>query len=299
MNRTLLLSALLCLGFVMTSTDADAKKKRVVEVHGHRGARAVLPENTLPALEHALEVGVDWLEFDLGVTKDGHLVLLHDQEVSPILCQRDDGTQLSRPEMVHGLTLKELKALDCGSKQNPRFERQKTVPGADIPTLDEVYELVKRSKAPAAKRVQMNIETKTVPALDRHAPEPADFARLFLEVTKKHGLLDRVVLQSFDHVVLREAKKQEPKLRTSALVEGTRPDFVAMARAIDADFVSPNQHWIEKSDVDALHRAGVKVVPWTANEAKEWQRLVDIGVDAIITDDPKACIAWLKKKRLR
>lgn len=270
-----------------------------VAVHGHRGARAVLPENTLPALQHALAAGVDYLEFDLGVTKDGHLVLLHDQEVGPDRCTKDDGSKLSRRLAVHELTLKEIKGLDCGRLRNPRFPRQKRLPGTHIPTFDEVLTWLKTSKDPHAKKVKLNVETKTVPARTRLAPDAKTFARLFVQAVKKHGLVKRTVLQSFDHHVLLEAARLEPAIRRSALVAETRPDYVAVAQAAKAQIVSPNHEWIEKEDVDACHKAGIEVHPWTPNTELEWRRMLALGVDGIITDDPTALIAFLAREKKR
>lgn len=250
----------------------------------------------MPALQHALEAGADYLEFDLGVTQDGHLVLMHDQEIHPERCQKDDGTPLGRRLAVYEMTLAELKALDCGSLKNARFPKQKTSPGADVPTFDEVLSWLKSSKHPRAKKVQLNVETKTVPAHRELSPDTARFAKLFVDAVKRHGFVKRTVLQSFDHRVLLEAARLEPGIRRSALLAESRPDFVAVAKAAKAQIVSPNHEWIDAEDVKACHAAGVEVHPWTVNDEAGWRRMVELGVDGIITDDPAALIRFLQRK---
>ncbi len=269
-----------------------------IEVQGHRGARAVLPENTLPAFEYALSIGVDTLELDLGVTKDGHVIVFHDPYVAPDRCRRG-GKRLTRKIPFRTLTLEEVKRFDCGSLPHQRFEKQKRVPGAKIPTLAEVFELVAKSKHQVAKRVEFNIETKSFPAHPELTPSPEVFAKKVVAVVRKHGMTSRTIVQSFDYRTLVATKKLEPKIRIAMLQPDGLVPLVAVAKALGAEIVSPHHEWITKAEVAALRKAGVRVIPWTANDEKAWARLVDLGVDGIITDDPAALIAFLEKKKLR
>jgi glycerophosphoryl diester phosphodiesterase len=268
-------------------------------VHGHRGCRAVMPENTLAAFDEALRLGVDVIETDMQVTKDDVLVISHDQSVSPEICLGPDGRRLAGPVAIRSLTSAELRRYDCGSLPNPRFPRQQARPGERIPTLDEVFGLVQGSEHPGAKAVQFNMETKIVPGKPGMSAEPERFAALVAEAVRGHGLEARVIVQSFDQRTLLALKKLAPKIRTSLLTSDNYLDFAAAARSAKADFVSPDQDWILPEDVKALHRRGVKVAPWTVNEPKGWQRMLDLGVDAVITDDPEGFIAFLKAKGLR
>jgi glycerophosphoryl diester phosphodiesterase len=264
-------------------------------VHGHRGARALRPENTLPAFELALELGVDVLELDLAVTKDDVLVLSHDLYASSVICQFDDGAEIPKDWRFRDHTLDEVKELDCGARQNPRFPEQTPIPGTRIPTLEEVFELVKAS---GNETVQFNIETKIKPAHPTWTPAPERYAELVVETFQKHGLVDRIYLQSFDHRTLRAARKLAPELRRVMLTSDNLVDFVALAQSEGAH-ISPDQDWITKPDVEALHAAGFEVIPWTANSPEEWQRLVDLRVDAIISDDPGGLIEFLKARGMR
>jgi glycerophosphoryl diester phosphodiesterase len=271
-----------------------------IEVQGHRGARAARPENTLPAFEYALEQGVDTLELDLAVTKDGVLVVSHEPLVSPEICQAAGGKPVEGQIPIHGLTLAELRTYDCGTLRNPRFPDQTPVPGTRVPTLEEVFQLVKDSPSPAAKVVQFNIEIKIVP---RYAgtvmPDPDAFAKLVVDAVHKAGLVDRVVIQSFDHRSLLAVRKLEKRLRISPLVGDSLPELKGYLAAMKPDVYSPNLNWITPEAVKTAHAAGTKVIPWTADAPDEWEYLVKCGVDGIITDDPARLIAWLKERKLR
>jgi glycerophosphoryl diester phosphodiesterase len=120
-----------------------------------------------------------------------------------------------------------------------------------------------------------------------------------LEIVQRHKLEQRVILQSFDFRTLHAMKKIAPRMRLSALYEGKPKSFVAIAKEAGAEIVSPNYKLVTKEEVASAHRAGLKVIPWTANTPEDWKRLIDCGADEIITDDPAALIAYLKKLRAR
>ncbi len=265
---------------------ATASAANRIEVHGHRGARSAFPENTLPAFEHAIAVGADVLELDLAVTKDGALVVSHDPYMNPPICAGPE----ERP-LIHSLTLNQVRQYDCGAKPNPRFPKQKAMPGTRMPTLDEVFDLAAKGD------FDFNVETKIFPDAPEHTVGPAEFARLLYDVIAKHKLQGRVIVQSFDFRTLHEMKKLDPNIRLSALYEDAAKSFVAISRdAGGTPIVSPDCRLVTKERVDEAHAAGLKVVPWTANEPAEWQELIDAGVNGIITDDPAALIAWLRAR---
>jgi glycerophosphoryl diester phosphodiesterase len=265
-----------------------------IEVHGHRGASAVQPENTIPALLHALKAGVDVLEFDLGISKEGVLVLSHDPRLSPVICQGPQGENPPADLLIRALTVAELKKWDCGTRKNPRFPQQMPVPGTAIPTLDEALAAIQSSKLPQAKTVRFNIETKIEPEHPDWTVGPEEFAAKVVEALKKHGILGRTILQSFDPRTLLAARKLEPKITLSYLTETEGEDWVATAKKLGVQWVSPYLASVNEVNVRAAHQAGLKVVPWTANFPQEWEALVSAKVDAIITDDPEALIRFLK-----
>jgi glycerophosphoryl diester phosphodiesterase len=257
-------------------------------VHGHRGARAIYPENTIPAFTYAIETGADALEMDLAVTKDNVLVVSHDPYINPEICAGPHPGAF-----IRRLTLAELREYDCGALKNPGFPRQHTVPSAHIPTLEEVLGLASRGS------FQFDIEIKSFPDRPELTPTPEVFARLVLEEIRTHRLETRVVVQSFDFRVLHAMKRLAPEIRLAALWEGDARPFDSIARVAEAHIVSPEFKLVMAGQVRAAHAHNLPVVPWTANTAEDWQRLIDAGVDGIITDDPAALIGYLKENGLR
>jgi glycerophosphoryl diester phosphodiesterase len=257
---------------------------QTIQVHGHRGARAMRPENTLPAFEYAIAQGVDALELDMGVTSDGVVVVSHDPLLRAPVC-----TGPRDKVAIHSLTLAEVRQWDCGAVQNPQFTTQQTVPGTRMPTLDEVFALAPKGK------FLFNIETKITPQRPELAPSPTEFVRLVLALIRKHHLENRVVLQSFDYRTLHAMKAIAPEIRLSALYSGQPRDFVEIGKEAGAQIVSPEFHLVTAEQVKAAHAAGLQVLPWTADTPEDWAKLKAAGVDGIISDDPAALIAWLKK----
>ena len=271
-----------------------------VAVIGHRGARAVRPENTLAAFAYALQAGVDAIELDLAVTRDDHLVVSHDPLVNGDLCLDPDGRRLTDRPPIRSLTLDEVRRFDCGTLHNPRFPDQVPVPGQRIPTFEEVLALLREPAGRDGPPARLLVEMKTVPGRPDLGPPPDRLAGLVVAAVHASGLADRLTIQSFDHRVLTAVRALDPSIALSALVAENRPaDPVAVARAAGAGVLAPHHEWIGADDVRALHEAGLKVLPWTANGTAAWDRLLDLGVDGIITDDPAGLIAHLHGKGLR
>jgi glycerophosphoryl diester phosphodiesterase len=280
MHRYLLLLAL--------AAGATAEAPRIL-VHGHRGARARRPENTLPAFRYAIEQGVDALEMDMAVTRDNVIVISHDPILEPPVCSGP-----APKATIHELTRAQVREWDCGAVRNPRFDTQQTVPGTRMPTLDDVFRLA------SLGHFDYNIETKSFPNHPEYTPAPEEFDRLVLAKIREYRLEKRIILQSFDFRTLVAMRKLAPEIRLSALTESDPRDFAAIARdAASAEIVSPEFHLVTPEKVAAAHAAGIQVVPWTANSKTEWDRLIAAKVDAIITDDPAELIGYLRERRLR
>ncbi len=271
-------------GLLALSLLAVAAPRRV-QVHGHRGARAMRPENTIPAFRYAIAAGVDVLELDMAVTRDNVIVVSHDPYLEPPVCSGP-----REKAVIRELTLAEVRQWDCGAKQNPAFPKQQPVPGTRVPTLDEVFALAPQGV------FDFNIETKIFADRPQLTPPPDEFAQMVLDKIRKYGLEKRVILQSFDFRTLHSMKRLAPDIRRAALYSGAPKDFVEIAREADAGIISPEFHLVTPEQVKAAHAAGLTVIPWTANKPEDWDRLLAAGVDAIITDDPAALIAHLKQK---
>lgn len=257
------------------------RAKRPVEVHGHRGARAARPENTLAAFEYAIDAGADYVELDVLVTRDDAVVVTHDPMLNPVIA-RGRG-----PGIVRELTLAEVREWDVGSLRHPRFPRQVAVPGARVPTLDEVLALGARGP------VKFNIEVKSFPARPEYAPAPLPYARLVLDALLRHNLERRVIVQSFDFRILHAMRELAPGIPRAALVEHGREDFPSIAREAGAGIVAPQHVLVTPAQVEAAHRKGLRVIAWTPNSRGNWQRMMRAGVDGIITDDPAGLIEFL------
>ncbi|MCU1272661.1 MAG: glycerophosphoryl diester phosphodiesterase [Bryobacterales bacterium] len=247
------------------------------------------PENTIPAFEYAIDQGVNALEMDVAVTRDDVLVISHDPVLNREICRGPGGATV-----IRDMTFAELRAWDCGSLRNPHFPAQTPVPGTRIPTLEEVLALAGRGN------FLFNIETKISKEHPQYTPAPERFAELLLNAIDRHDLRSRVILQSFDFRTLHAMKKLAPEIRLAALDEQEKlGDFVTVARSAEAQIISPEKGMVTPSRVAAAHQAGLQVIPWTANTPKEWDALIAARVDAIISDDPAALIAYLKQKKLR
>lgn len=263
-----------------------AAGQQKILVHGHRGARALRPENTLPAFEYAIAAGADALELDIAVTSDNVVVVSHDPVLGAVC------TGNPPQAVIRRLTLTEVQKWDCGAVRNPAFPRQEPAPGTRMPTLDQVLDLAPRGS------FDFNIETKIFPDRPELTPTPEEFARLVLESVRKRHLEKRVILQSFDFRTLAAMKRLAPEIRLSALYSGRPRDFVEIAREAGAGSISPEHPLVTAAQVRAAHKAGLQVIPWTANTPEQWDRLISAGVDAIITDDPAALLEYLKTRGL-
>ena len=264
---------------------SDNKK---IEVHGHRGARTRYPENSMPAFIYALKLGVDVLEMDCQRTKDGFVIVAHDPAPNPSHCKTTQSQNFPTGRFDE-MTLAEVQALDCGSLPHPDFPNQILRPGTKIPMLDDVLRLVSLSRN---QTVKMNIEVKTTPELHNDDQVKAQ-VNAVLAVIRRHGLMNRVIIQSFDQRALTQARALDPEIAISYLSKGFFARWVSNAVDLKAQFTSPAAALVDASGVTSAHEAGIKVLPWTVNDSKGWSKLIEAGVDGIITDDPEALLKFL------
>jgi len=293
------------------------------DLQGHRGARGLAPENTLPAFAKALAIGVTTLETDLAVTRDGVIVLSHDPVLNPDVVRSPDGAWLAAPgPAINTLTLAELERFDVGrlkpgSTYAQQFPQQTPVDGARIPTLAQLFELARSS----GRTPRFNIETKLSPDKPGEAPEPEAFAHKVVDAVRSAGLADRTTVQSFDWRTLIAARKLAPEIATvcltapstlrdrgegsqrrpSAWLAGLDPaDFGAsapkLAKAAGCAIWSPHFGDLTGDRVAEAHALGLTVVPWTVNAPDVMGRLIDLKVDGLITDYPDRARAVMAQK---
>lgn len=274
-------------------------KKKHIEIQGHRGARGVRLENTLPAFEMAIEVGVDFIELDLVTTQEGELVIFHDFFINPTICVNKDGSPISPPfPLISSLSLSDLKQFEC--KQNFLFPEQTSARGIKIPTLQELFTMISNSSHPNAKKVCLNLEIKRNPNYPEFTSSPAVLAKKMLEIVKKNQFSHRVYYSSFDAEILFELRKLDSDISLAYITENNLEHFVETAIELKSKIISPCHTLINNAHfVNLLKQLGFQVVVWTVNNGDRLLELVKLGVDGIITDYPEQMITLLKEKDLR
>jgi glycerophosphoryl diester phosphodiesterase len=299
------------------------------DVQAHRGGRALRPENTLAAFANAVDLGADTVELDLAVTRDRVVVISHDYKLNPILTRGPDGKFIEGDarilikdldfEQLQSYTVGEIKR---GSDYWYKFREQVPVPGEKIPSLTQVFELV---DSMGAEALRFNMEIKTYPPFPEYTIDYREFVELVLAEIHRHGFVGRVAIQSFDWRALRVVKELAPDIPVACLTvknfsidgawynlqpggDGASPwlagfdfdDFVSISElvhAFGADILSPDYREIDSRDVEEAHRLGLKIIPWTVDDRRIMKKLIDWGVDGIITDIPGELIEVLGESR--
>jgi glycerophosphoryl diester phosphodiesterase len=271
-----------------------------LDLQGHRGARGLKPENTWPAFEEAIQYKMTTLELDTVLTKDKRIVIHHDSDTNPVICQNADGTQIQK-QSLYLLTIAELQALDCGSKKNPAFPKQISVPGTKLLTIEEFFQKVTESEKKTKQQFLFNIETKFPDDGSASDQIVEEHTSLLVSAVEKAKLSERVTIQSFDLRTLPIVQKKNGKIRTSALFaptyfqgflmtiglgSGYREDILAKTVELKANIISPYFLYVNPKFVQTAHNSKIEVIPWTVNSVKEMQRLDACGVDGIISDYP-------------
>jgi glycerophosphoryl diester phosphodiesterase len=278
------------------------------DLQGHRGARGLAPENTLPAFERALAVGVSSMELDIALTADGVVVVSHDPRLNPAITRDASGRWLAgEGPRIKDLSYGQLLAYDVGridpdSAYAKGFPSQQPVDGTRIPTLSQVFQ---RVQALGARHVRFNIETKISPLAPQDTASVQGMTEALLRVVRAAGMQDRVSIESFDWRTLRRVQELEPQIPTAYLTmhahgrynlgDGTWTAGMRLAdygsvpglvKAAGGRIWSPLHATLAEADVREAHALGLQVLPWTVNDAATMEKLVGWGVDGIITDYP-------------
>lgn len=306
--RTRAAAALLSLFLVMTVMHAAA-----LDLQGHRGARGLLPENTLPAFARALAIGVTTLELDCAITRDGVVVVSHDSTLNPDITRGPDGQWIARDDIaIASLTYEELQRYDVGrirpaTSYAKRFAQQHAVDGTRMPRLADVFALARRSGNTA---VRFNIETKLSPLHPERTVSPEVFARAFISLILLEKMEGRTMVQSFDWRTLAVIQREAPRIATvyltaqQSFMDNIRATDTAspwnaglhasqfggsiprMVKAAGGAIWSPYYGEVTAENVREARSLGLKVVVWTVNTAADMRRMIELGVDGIISDYP-------------
>lgn len=263
---------------------------------GHRGARGLLPENTIAGALRAVDLGMRTVELDLAVSKDSVLIVSHEPHFNPAICALDV-TGYDEETSLFSLTAAEIAAVDCGSLRNLDFPYQEASPAPKPPLRELVAAADARARERSRALPNYNIEIKSSPKLDgRYTPSPEAFARLVRDALADLSLEGRATVQSFDPRPLAWFSTNAPDVRLGGLVSVAAPaETFKEAFNGDVDVYSPYHLTLTRRSVAAHQEAGLAVVPWTVNDKSRMRTLITWGVDGIITDYPDRLAKVMKE----
>jgi len=261
---------------------------------GHRGCRGLMPENTIPAMLHALDLGVTTLEMDVVITKDKKVVLSHDQWFSQDITTKPDGSFMGEREErkfnIYWMTYDQVKTFDVGLKPHPRFPQQQKMKAVK-PLLSDLVDSVQQYMMTRKRPFPFyNIETKTNPDFDGvFHPAVPEFVELLMGVINVKGIRDQVIIQSFDFRTLQYLHEHYPDVKTAMLIEAFDKrglDDQLKALGFTPTIYSPAFQLVDAKLIKACHAKHIQVVPWTVNEVQQMKQLKTMGVDGLISDYP-------------
>jgi glycerophosphoryl diester phosphodiesterase len=314
----------MCWALLLTGFPSLAQ--RTIDLQGHRGARGLLAENTLPSFALALQMEVTTLELDVVVTQDDELVISHDPALNPDITRDAQGRFLgSKGPDIRQLTFEQLQSYDVGrinptTRYSQIFPAQKGQDGVRIPRLKDLFELVKNQ---GNTQVKFAIETKITPQRPDQTPEPERFVQLLLQEIKAHGMSERVQILSFDWRTLQAVQKTAPGMPTvyitaqlaaldnlgiksgqpSAWTAGFQhAQHGSVPKMIKA---AGGSHWssfwreLDAQKVREAQSLGLKVLAWTVNDRQSMGQMLDLGVDGLVTDRPDIAAELLKERGIR
>ncbi len=295
------------------------KTKVTIQIYGHRGARGLSPENTIPAYKTGLSIGINTVDMDVNMTKDGVVVITHNFKLNPDITRdsHEKWINPNNPPLIKDLTFAQLQTYDVGrikpgTDYSKTFAFQYPVDGTHISSLKQVIEYV---KSVAGDKVKFQVEIKTDPTTPNWSYPPATIAAATVKVLKEEGVDTRTELQAFDWRVLYQVQKLDPKIATAYLTCQKNSDEMHskdpkvagfwtggkllkdyhnsipyMIKELGGKIWGPESKELNAKLVKEAHKDGLRVVPWSMvgslNKPKEIIRMINLGVDAIITDRP-------------
>jgi len=301
--------------------------KPFFDLQGHRGARGLKPENTLPSFETAFDIGVTSVETDLHLTADGVVVLLHDPFISEKIYRRlsADVPDPSERPLVKDLSLAQVRCYrgdknpdpgqfpDQDASETPLatwFARSRGIDPCGIPALADLLAFAEAyaggpgnragkttEQQARARQVRFDLEIKRVPF---RQPWQSDLlARQLIKDLHSAAMMDRAIVRSFDHRSVQAVHSLEPGLITGVVVAGTAPvEPARLTTAAGAQIYCPDFQFLDEEQVQQLHAAGIRVLPWTVNNPADWSRLLDWGVDGMTTDNPDRLTDLLRQRNI-
>ena len=284
----LIASLLLFIGCEQDShNESDMKNSKLpkdFDWQGHRGARGLMPENTIPGFLKTVEYPIQTIELDVVISADHQVIVSHEPWMSAQICDVSEKDSL----LIYHMTAKKIAKIDCGRKVHPLFPKQEKL-FVHKPTLSEVVLAVDahcdKLKMPYPK---FNIEIKSMPEWDnKYTPEPREFVEIVLQAIRELKIEERTIIQSFDPRVLNELYKTKTLVKTALLVFMERDMDSALSLLEQLpDIYAPNFILVSEDLVKQVHEKGMKIIPWTVNDLDVMRNLIDMGIDGMITDYP-------------
>jgi glycerophosphoryl diester phosphodiesterase len=266
-------------------------------VLGHRGGRALYPENTQEGFFRALDAGIRVLELDLGMSKDGTLFIYHDTTINPLICTSPSVAVsfFERPRLLD-LSDAQLETFDCGSRtQWWRFPRQVKIPGAKIPRFEQFLDNLKNHYSEIIPSISLLVEVKVKEGTGETAP-PEAFVKQVSAIVENSGLKPNITIQSFSVDFLRKFKHFNPSIETALLWDHRWIPKDSQLKDLGIKVFLPKFSVLNREFVNEIREAGYPIVPWTLNSLKDWRKAVDWKLDGIITDDPVGLKKFLESE---
>jgi glycerophosphoryl diester phosphodiesterase len=269
------------------------------DIHGHRGCRGLMPENTIPAFLKAIDLGSDFLELDVVLSADGDVIVSHEPWMSGRICTDPEDAAIppdvERSINLYRMTTAEIQAYDCGSLPHPSYPKQKQTP-AYKPTLRQVVETAdEHALFGGHVSPSYNIEIKSDPLwYGTYQPEPQAYAARVIRELDDLGITNRSIIQSFDPAILEVVHAERTDIPLALLVEnndGLKKNLKRLT--FKPHIYSPHYSLVDKKLLEALREEDIELVVWTVNEKKDIRRLLDLGVDGIISDYPDRVVKEL------
>jgi len=293
MKNVICVAALALLGLSGCKTMQKSNPVAKVEFpafssEAHRGGRGLMPENSIIAMRNAIDLGITTLEMDTHITKDGKVVVTHDDYLSPSFMLTPEGKEIPKSDAkkypVFQMDYSLLKQFDLGTKVNPDFPHQQKIK-TYIPLLADLIDDVQQYSK-GKKQMFYNIETKCSEKGDGIVnPGPEEFVKLLMDVIEKKGIAPYVVIQSFDKRTLQVLHKKYPQVRTSYLVSNKKTlEQNLEDLGFNPFILSPAYKMVDADMVKKCHDRSIKVIPWTVNTKEEILALKQLNVDGIISD---------------
>ncbi|MEP1034618.1 glycerophosphodiester phosphodiesterase family protein [Ekhidna sp.] len=284
---------------IITMASCKPQSGKGIDLQGHRGARGLAPENSIPGFILATDLGVKTLELDLVVSKDGQLVVSHEPYFSPSFCTDSLGNLIHPDSIIniYKLDYDQIRKFDCGSIGNDRFPEQERIETFK-PLLKDVVDSVesyisKNGLTP----IRYNIELKTQQETDRtFHPVPSEFSDMVYAFLLAEGIIDRVTIQSFDFRTLIYFNKKYPEVELAILIENNSPWKTNIdSLGFTPEVYSCYYELLSQENVKEIQNAGMKIIPWTVNEVSDIRKVIDLGVDGLITDYPDRALKVIQE----